>query len=245
MAEEELIDRETPGRERRLSQEPVADTSPSPRPERVPHEGRYARLEPLDSATHGDELWDVAGDPGAQRTWDYLGYGPWDSKEQYLEWLRAQAAGDDPLFFAIRDLASGKAVGVGTFMRITPEARSIEIGHLWFSPKLQRTPAATEAIFLLLRHALDDLKYRRMEWKCNALNAASRRAARRFGFTYEGTFYQAAIVKGRNRDTAWYSIMDHEWPAIRANFEIWLSPGNFDEQGNQRRALAEMNASLI
>ena len=243
MADADMIDREMPGRVRKLSQEPVADSDPSPRPARVPHEGRFARLEPLDVATHGDELWEVAGDPGADRTWDYLGYGPWSDKGQYLDWLREQQAGDDPLFFAIRDLGSGKAVGVGTFMRITPEAQSIEIGHLWFSPKLQRTPAATEAIFLLLRHALDDLKYRRMEWKCHALNAASRRAARRFGFTFEGIFYQGAIVKGRNRDTAWYSILDHEWPAIRANFEAWLSPDNFDEHGNQRRALADLNAS--
>ena len=200
------------------------------------------RLEPLDATIHGDEMWAVAGDPAAARTWDYLGYGPWTDKEQYLDWLRTQQASDDPLFFAIRDMESGRAVGVGTFMRITPESQSIEIGHLWFSPRLQRTPAATEAIFLLLRHAFDDLGYRRMEWKCNALNAASRRAARRFGFTFEGIFYQAAIIKGRNRDTAWYSILDGEWPAIRANFEAWLSPENFDEQGNQRRALADLNA---
>jgi len=208
----------------------------------VPHQGAFVRLEPLDATIHGDEMWAVAGDPAAARTWDYLGYGPWTDKEQYLDWLRTQQASDDPLFFAIRDMESGRAVGVGTFMRITPESQSIEIGHLWFSPRLQRTPAATEAIFLLLRHAFDDLGYRRMEWKCNALNAASRRAARRFGFTFEGIFYQAAIIKGRNRDTAWYSILDGEWPAIRANFEKWLAPDNFGESGEQRRSLAEMNA---
>jgi RimJ/RimL family protein N-acetyltransferase len=243
VADGDVIDQETPSRMRTLSQEPVADSSPSPRPERAPHQGAFVRLEPLDAKIHGDELWAVAGDPAAERTWDYLGYGPWTDKEQYFDWLRTQQASDDPLFFAIRNLASGKAAGVGTFMRITPEAQSIEIGHLWFSPRLQRTPAATEAIFLMLRHAFDDLGYRRMEWKCNALNAASRRAARRFGFTFEGIFYQAAIVKGRNRDTAWYSILDGEWPAIRVNFESWLSPDNFDEHGNQRRALADLNAA--
>jgi RimJ/RimL family protein N-acetyltransferase len=202
------------------------------------------RLEPLDADTHGDELWAVAGDPAADPTWDYLPYGPWDSRDAYIDWLRSRQAADDPLFFAIRDRTRDTVVGVGTLMRITPEARSIEVGHLWFSPRLQRTPAATEAIYLLIRHAFDDLGYRRMEWKCNALNAASRRAAKRFGFTFEGIFYQAAIVKGRNRDTAWYSILDGEWPAIRANFEAWLSPENFDERGEQRRALAELNATL-
>lgn len=239
-----MIDEERPGRVRRLSRAPVVDSSPAPRPERIAHEGRFARLEPLDADAHGDELWAVAGDPAADSTWDYLPYGPWDSRDAYLGWLRARQAADDPLFFAIRDRAAGQAIGVGSLMRITPEARCIEVGHLWFSPRLQRTPAATEAIYLLIRHAFDDLGYRRMEWKCNALNAASRRAARRFGFTFEGIFYQHVIVKGRNRDTAWYSILDGEWPAIRANFETWLAPDNFDERGVQRRSLAELNRAV-
>jgi RimJ/RimL family protein N-acetyltransferase len=237
-----VIDDERPARIRNLSNAPVADSSPAPKPARIAHDGRFVRLEPLDVEAHGDELWAVAGDAVADRTWDYLPYGPWDSRDAYFTWLTERQTADDPLFFAIRDRAGGRAVGVGSLMRIAPEARCIEVGHLWFSPRLQRTPAATEAIFLLIRHSFDDLGYRRMEWKCNALNAASRRAARRFGFTFEGIFYQHVIVKGRNRDTAWYSILDREWPAIRANFEAWLSPGNFDEVGEQRRSLAELNA---
>jgi RimJ/RimL family protein N-acetyltransferase len=238
-----VIDEERPARQRELSGDPIANPDPAPRPERVAHEGRFARLEPLDVGAHGDALWEVAGDSGADSSWDYLPYGPWSAKEEYLAWLAKQQASVDPLFFAIIDQTSDRAVGVGTFMRITPEARCIEIGHLWFSPRLQKTPTATYAIFLLLRHAFDDLGYRRMEWKCHAMNAASRRAARRFGFTFEGIFYQNVIVKGKNRDTAWYSILDGEWPAIRANFETWLAPENFDENGNQRAALADMNVT--
>jgi RimJ/RimL family protein N-acetyltransferase len=240
-----VIDQERPARQRALSGGLLAETSPAPRPERINHDGRFVRLEPIDPVAHLDELWEVAGDPAADASWEFLGYGPWESKEQYAAWLTASQASNDPLFFAIRDLASGKAIGTGSIMRITPEARCIEVGHLWFSPKLQRTPAATEAIFLMIRHCLDDLGYRRMEWKCNALNFPSRRAARRFGFTFEGIFFQNMISKGRNRDTAWYSILDSEWPEIRANFEAWLAPENFDEQGGQRRALADLNAALL
>jgi RimJ/RimL family protein N-acetyltransferase len=240
-----MIDEERPARQRVLSRAVVADPSPAPRPERIVHEGRYARLEPLDAAAHLADLWAVAGDPAAESTWEYLGNGPWTSREQYREWLAASQASPDPLFFAIRDLASDRVVGVASIMRIAPEARSIEVGHIWFSPRLQRTPAATEAIFMIVRHCLDDLGYRRMEWKCHAHNQPSRRAARRYGFTFEGIFYQAMILKGHNRDTAWYSILDGEWPAIRANFETWLSPDNFDEQGNQRQSLADLNAALL
>jgi RimJ/RimL family protein N-acetyltransferase len=239
-----VIDDERPARQRVLSRDEVPDSSPAPRPQRIPHEGRFARLEPLDAEVHIDDLWDVAGDSAADQTWDYLPYGPWDSRDTYKTWLRERQAAADPLFFAIRERASDRVIGLGSIMRITPEARCIEVGHIWFSPRLQRTPTATEAIFLMIRHCMDDLGYRRMEWKCHAMNAASRRAARRFGFTFEGIFYQNVIVKGRNRDTAWYSILDGEWPAIRANFDAWLSPDNFDEVGAQRRSLAEMNAAL-
>lgn len=240
-----MIDDERPARQRALSRELVPDSSPAPRPERIVHEGRFARLEPLDADAHLDDLWAVAGDPSADATWEYLPYGPWVSRDDYQRWLRDRQAADDPLFFAIRDQANGRVIGAGSIMRITPEARCIEIGHIWFSPVLQRTPAATEAIYLMIRHCLDDLGYRRMEWKCHAMNAASRRAARRYGFTFEGIFYQNVIVKGRNRDTAWYSILDGEWPAIRSNFETWLSPENFDAQGRQRQALADLNAALL
>lgn len=238
-----MIDREVPARQRMLSREPVADTGPAPRPQRIPHEGRFVRLEPLDADAHIDDLWAVAGDPAADSTWDLLGYGPWSSREQYRRWLDESQASTDPLFFAIRTRATGRVVGVEALMRIAAEARSIEIGNIWFSPVLQRTAAATEAVYLLIRHALDDLGYRRMEWKCNAMNAPSRRAASRFGFTFEGIFYQHAIVKGRNRDTAWYSILDGEWPAIRANFDTWLAPENFGERGEQRLSLADLNAA--
>ena len=238
----QMIDSELPARARNLSGD-IVDTSPAPEPERVVHTGRFVTLEPLDADRHGDELWEVAGDPAADDSWTYLGYGPWNSKEEYISWIRTQQESIDPLFFAFRDNATGRAVGTGTLMRITPEARCIEVGHLWFSLKLQRTPAATEAIYLLIKHSFD-LGYRRMEWKCNALNEPSRRAARRFGFTYEGTFYQHMFAKGRNRDTAWYSILDCEWPAIDAAFRVWLAPENFDENGVQRRALIDLTASL-
>jgi RimJ/RimL family protein N-acetyltransferase len=235
-----VIDQEQPARIRHLSNDIVSDASPAPRPQRIEHHGRFVSVEPLDMNRHGDELWDVAGDPDADSTWAYLPYGPWESKEQYLSWVRDRQEADDPLFFAYRDLSSGKTVGVGSLMRITPEARCIEVGHIWFSPPLQKTPAATEAIFLLIKHSMDDLGNRRMEWKCHSMNAGSRRAARRFGFNFEGIFYQDVIVKGRNRDTAWYSILDGEWPAIRAGFEQWLDPANFDAEGRQRVSLATL-----
>ncbi len=235
-----MIHSEVPARSRELSGEFV-DTSPAPRPERITHTGRFVTLEPLDVDRHGDELWEVAGDPAADDSWTYLGYGPWASKAEYISWIRLQQESADPLFFAFRDNVSGRAVGTGTLMRITPEARSIEVGHLWFSLKLQRTPAASEAIYLLIKHAFD-IGYRRMEWKCNALNEPSRRAARRFGFTYEGTFYQHMFSKGRNRDTAWYSILDSEWPTIDSGFQTWLAPENFDESGFQRLALGSLTS---
>lgn len=239
-----MIDEEQPARRRALSGEPVAETSPAPRPGRNEHTGRFARLEPLDPARHADELWALAGDPAADATWDYLGYGPWQGREQYVAALTSWAASDDPLFFAIRDLRAGRATGVGTLMRITPEARCIEIGHLWFAPAMQRTPVATEAIFLMLRHAFDELGYRRVEWKCNALNAPSRRAAERLGFTFEGVFRQHMVVKGKNRDTAWFAIIDRQWPLVHAALAAWLDPGNFDGEGRQIRRLGDIRASL-
>lgn len=236
-----MIDTETPARARRLSGNQLADATPAPRPERIDHAGRYVRVEPLDAARHGSELWAGAGIPAADDSWAYLPYGPWQSEAEYRSWLTERQAAPDPLFFAFRDLHSGRAAGIGSLMRITPEARCIEVGHLWFSPALQRTPAATEAIFLLIDHAFD-LGYRRMEWKCNALNEPSRRAARRFGFTFEGIFYQSMIVKGCNRDTAWYSILDGEWAGIRAAFQRWLASGNFDSEGKQLSALSALTA---
>jgi RimJ/RimL family protein N-acetyltransferase len=209
------------------------------------HEGRWASVEPLDVATHFTDLYGVGcGDEARDRIWTYLPYGPFDSEDGFRTYLEPQAASEDPLFFAIRPHASGRAEGVATLMSIEPAHRSIEIGHIWLGPELQQTPAATEGLFLLIAHAMDDLGYRRMEWKCNAANAASRGAACRLGFTHEGVFYQHRIVKGCNRDTAWFSILDHEWPQIRANFVMWLDPANFDAEGRQRQSLGDLNRAL-
>ena len=224
----------------------VADTSAAPRPERRVHEGRYVRVEPLDPVTHTADLYAAgSGDGTRARIWDYLPYGPFTAEAEFRAHLTAQGASEDPLFFAIRPRGSNRAEGIASLMSIEPDHRSIEIGHIWLGPDLQRTPAATEALYLLIAHAIDDLGYRRMEWKCNAANAASRAAACRLGFTHEGVFYQHLIVKGQNRDTAWFSILDHEWPALRANFETWLDSANFDTDGRQRQSLGDLNRAAI
>ena len=168
--------------------------------------------------------------------WTYLAYGPFRSRADYRAWIELNAVTTDPLFFAIVDNATGRATGVAAYLRIDPANGSIEIGHLAYSPALQRTAAATEAMYLMIRRAFD-LGYRRCEWKCNDLNEPSKTAARRLGFTFEGLFRQAMVVKGRNRDTAWFSIIDTEWPVHRAAFECWLAPDNFDANGRQRTAL--------
>jgi RimJ/RimL family protein N-acetyltransferase len=200
--------------------------------------GRHVRLEPLDADRHaGDLLAAAAGDP---ELWTYLPYGPFADREAMHAHLAAQARSEDPLFFAVVDARSGRAVGVVSYLRIEPAHGVIEIGHIWFGAPLQRTPGATEAIYLLARHAFDDLGNRRLEWKCDNANARSRRAAERFGFTFEGVFRQHMLVKGRNRDTAWYALLDGEWPAARAAFEAWLDRANFDADGRQRRALADL-----
>ena len=211
------------------------------------HEGRYVRVEPLAPDSHAADLVAAGhGDAARDRIWEYLPYGPFPSEVELRAHLAAQAASDDPLYFAIRPHGSGRAEGIASLMTIEPEHRSIEIGHIWLGTDLQRTPAATEALYLLIAHAMDreDLGYRRMEWKCNAANAASRAAACRLGFTHEGVFYQHRIIKGCNRDTAWFSILDSEWPAIRANFETWLDPVNFDGEGTQRQSLGALNRAL-
>jgi len=211
---------------------------PARRPERAPIDGALVRLEPLDPNRHGDDLFEAS--IGADATWHYLPYGPFPGKNEFLTWLRERAPLDDPLAFTIIDREAGAARGIETLMSIEPDHGSIEIGHIWLAPSLQRTRQATEAIYLLSRYAFDELGNRRYEWKCDAANAPSRRAAERFGFTFEGVFRQHRIVKGRNRDTAWYSITDGEWPSRRAAFEAWLAPDNFDAEGMQRRSLAEL-----
>lgn len=199
-------------------------------------------LEPLEPKLHGDDLFAAA--EGADESWYYLPYGPFGSKDEFRSWLEEHAATSDPMAFAIVDREAGAARGIATFMSIVPEHGVIEIGHIWLAPRLQRTRQATEAIYVMARHAFDSLGNRRLEWKCDADNAASRRAAERFGFTFEGVFRQHRIVKGRNRDTAWFSIIDSEWPSRRAAFEAWLSSSNFDGRGRQMLSLAEIRAGI-
>ncbi|MCV2869565.1 GNAT family N-acetyltransferase [Defluviimonas sp. WL0002] len=204
-------------------------------------EGRYARLERL-SVDHAQEL-DAAA-RADDRVWDYMPYGPFATEAAYADWVAVMAAKADPWFYAVRNLDTGRAEGVASWLRITPEAGSIEVGHILFSPALQRTRAATEAMFLMMGWVFG-AGYRRYEWKCNAQNLASRRAAERFGFTYEGVFRQAAVIKGRNRDTAWFAAIDREWPALRAAYEAWLDPANFDAAQRQKRSLAELTAPIL
>ena len=211
-------------------------------PRREPVEGETVRLEPLDAARHGDDLF--AASAGADVSWRYLPYGPFAGREDFLRWLVGHAATADPLAFAIVDRSAGDARGIATFMSIVPEHGVIEIGHVWLSPLLQRTRQATEAIFVMSRHAFDELGNRRLEWKCDAANEPSRRAAERFGFVFEGVFRNHRVIKGRNRDTAWYSIIDSEWPSRRAAFEAWLASSNFDTEGRQRRSLTEIRSGL-
>lgn len=217
----------------------VVDWQEPPFPAREVMHGRFCRLEPLDVSKHAEQLFAAnALDPHGAN-WTYLPYGPFESFSDYRAWLEQQSSTRDPLFFAIVDPASGEAIGVASYLRITPSSGSLEVGHLHFSPKLQRTPAATEAMFLMMRHAFE-LGYRRYEWKCDSLNEASRKAALRLGLSFEGIFRQATVRKGRNRDTAWFAAIDKEWPALRAAFEQWLSPSNFDEQGHQRVSLSSL-----
>ena len=221
---------------------PLPGWTARPRPPRTPMVGRYCRVEPLDVGRHAAELYEANRADADGRNWTYLAAGPFDSFEAYREWLTGASAGDDPFFHAIVDVASGRAVGVAAYMRIDPPNGVIEVGNINYAPALQRTPAATEAMYLMMRRAFDELGYRRYEWKCDSLNAPSRAAAERLGFTYEGLFRQAVVYKGRNRDTAWFSAIDREWPALRAAFERWLDPANFDAQGRQRRRLADLRA---
>lgn len=214
-----------------------------PRPSRTPLEGRYARLEPLDAARHGDGLYEISTVPDAAERFRYLREVPPESRAEFQAWLEKVQASEDPLYFAVIDKASGKAAGRQTFLRIEPAHGCMEIGHIHWGPRIARKPAATEAHYLFMRHAFDDLGYRRWEWKCNNRNDASKRAAERFGFKPEGVFRQHMIVKGESRDTAWYAIIDSEWPALKRAYEEWLDPSNFDSNGLQRRRLEAIRAS--
>ena len=200
-------------------------------------DGRFVRLERLSCDRHGAALFQAYS--GHDAVWTYLPVGPFHSSAQYQRWVRENETSTDPYFFAIQDKVSGKWAGVGSFLRITPNAGTIEVGFLTFSPQLQRTPAATEAMFLMMQWAFE-AGYRRYEWKCDALNLPSRRAAQRLGFSYEGVFRQAAVVKGRNRDTAWFAVIDREWPALKEAFHVWLSPENFRPDGSQVERLSDL-----
>lgn len=216
---------------------PVPDWSAPAMPVGDAMTGRYARLERLDANRHADGLFRAF--LGHDDLWDYLPYGPFASSSAYHRWIRQQGEAQDPLFMAIFDRNRSEALGLASYLRITPKAGTIELGHIAMSPGLQKTRVATEAIYLMMEWAFD-AGYRRFEWKCNALNLASRRAAERFGLSYEGVFRQAAVIKGRNRDTAWYAAVDGEWPALREAFETWLRPENFDASGRQIERLSDL-----
>jgi len=217
--------------------ETLLNWAPPPVPDWDTSVGRYVRLERLDADAHAALLYRSFA--GHDSVWDYLPYGPFSSAAQYYRWIRDQADQSDPRFYAIKSLHSGNWEGVASYLRISPEAGSIEVGHINFSPALQQTPAATEALFLMMAWAFD-AGYRRYEWKCNAANKGSRRAAQRLGLSFEGVFRQAGVVKGRNRDTAWFAAIDGEWPSLKEAYAAWLSPSNFGPDRQQRESLGDM-----
>jgi RimJ/RimL family protein N-acetyltransferase len=221
----------------------VPGWTPPPHP---PHEiltGRYCRLEPINPDRHAEDLFEAYQRDQDGRNWTYLFDGPFDTLDSYRAWMQKTCLGNDPQFYAVVDQSSGKPVGLGGYLRITPLHGVIEIGHLNFSPLLQETISATEAIYLWIARSFE-LGYRRCEWKCDSLNAPSRKAAARFGFRFEGVFEQSVIYKGRSRDTAWFAITDQRWPALRDALQQWLAPENFDAEGRQRLRLSELTAAI-
>ena len=217
----------------------LSQWQPRPFPPHEPLQGRFIRLEPLDVTRHADDLWQELQGPDPA-LWDYLPYGPFTERATFDTWLASNAASRDPQFYAVVEQAGGRTLGLLAYLRITPKDGCIELGHVAFGASMQRTPGATEAVFLLAQHAFDTLGYRRFEWKCNSRNARSRRAAERFGFSYEGLFRQHMVVKGQSRDTTWYSMIDCEWPKRRAAFQRWLAADNFDGEGQQQKRLEEL-----
>ncbi len=222
----------------------LPDWTPRPRPPRTPLEGRICRVVPLDPGAHTAGLFATYSAAPDRSGWTYLPDTMPESEAELRERLESRAASEDPLFHTILDRGTGAPLGIASYLRIDPGNGVIEVGHLHFGPKLQRAPAATEAMALMMGRAFDELGYRRYEWKCDSLNAPSRAAALRLGFTFEGLFRNAVVVKGRSRDTAWFSVTEAEWPRIRAGFTAWLDPANFDTEGRQRRGLAELRTAL-
>jgi RimJ/RimL family protein N-acetyltransferase len=220
--------------------EPVPGWTPRARPPRTPMQGRHCRVVALDAAAHAAALHRAYAADAEGRNWTYLPYGPFDSAEEYAAWVESAQESESEVFYAIEELPSGRPVGVASYLRIDPAMGCIEVGHLSYAPALQRTAASTEAMSLMMRRVFDELGYRRYEWKCDSLNAPSIAAAKRLGFRSEGTFLQAVVMKGRNRDTTWLSILDKEWPAVRSALEAWLDPSNFDANGSQKRRLEDI-----
>jgi len=228
------------GRDAKLGRK-LTNWTPPPRPLVPVLEGRYARLERLDADRHAEKLYQA--NLLDTSIWDYMSHGPFSSAAAYSEWARAAAALDDPFYYAIRNLETGRVEGVASYLRIKPEMGVIEVGSIVFTPPLRRTRAATEAMFLMMQWAFD-AGYRRYEWKCDSLNAPSRQAALRFGFGFEGIFRQHMVIKGRNRDTAWYAMIESEWPALKSAYETWLDPENFDADGQQHISLSALTSDL-
>jgi RimJ/RimL family protein N-acetyltransferase len=222
----------------------LAGWDPPPVPPREPMAGRFCRLEPLDTARHGEALFAANSADGEGRNWTYLPYGPYLTSSTYRNWLNTFCLGDDPLFFTVIDLADQEPSGLVSYLRIQPASGSIEVGHINYAPRLHRHPAATEAMYLMMKRAFE-LGYRRYEWKCDSLNEPSRRAAQRLGLSFEGIFRQATVYKGRSRDTAWYAAIDADWPALRAVYQAWLDPSNFDKGGRQRSRLTDLTLPLL
>lgn len=224
--------------------EDLSNWTPRERPAQAALEGRYVRLEPMDVARHGDGLFAAAATDDRDQRFRWLYDEPPQDRAEFQPWLDKAAASTDPFYFTVIDRQCGRIAGRQSFMRIDTANGVIEIGNILWNDPVARKPAATEALFLFARHAFDDLGYRRFEWKCNAENHPSRRAALRFGFGFEGIFRQHLVVKGRNRDTAWFAMIDKDWPTIRRAFEEWLDPQNFDSEGRQKRRLGEIRAGI-
>ena len=219
---------------------PLPNWKPALAPPRAPISGVWCRLEPIDLQHHGDALFEAFSEDTENRIWSYLPYGPFENAVVLTRWIEETCLGSDPLFHAIVDQSSNKALGVASYLRINPAVGVIEVGHINYAPMLQKTPAGTEAMYLMMRRVFEELGYRRYEWKCDALNATSRQAAERLGMTFEGVFRQATMYKGRNRDTAWFSILDREWPRMKSAFETWLTPENFRQDGEQINSLCDL-----